>query len=129
MCDGERDHYEVRVPRPYHASDHRHTWIVARGRATERDSDGTIIRVAGTFRDVSVERERDRDRRIAHEVIRSMGEAVCVTGLDYRFTSVNAALSRASPVTPITRSSASRPASSTATSTRSEFYPRSACTP
>ncbi|HWT16634.1 MAG TPA: EAL domain-containing protein [Patescibacteria group bacterium] len=89
---GEREHYEAeyRVV----TNNRRIAWIVARGRATERDAQGRAIRVAGTFRDVSLERERDRDRRIAQEVIRSMGEAVCVTGLDFRFTSVNAAFSR-----------------------------------
>jgi len=90
--DGKRDYYECEYR--VHTRDRRFTWIVARGRATERDSEGSITRVAGTFRDVSIERERDRDRRIAHEVIRSMTEAVCVTGLDFRFTSVNGAFSR-----------------------------------
>jgi diguanylate cyclase (GGDEF)-like protein/PAS domain S-box-containing protein len=89
---GERDHYEAEY-RVFTTS-RRVAWIVARGRATERDTGGRALRIAGTFRDVSLERERDRDRRIAQEVIRSMGEAVCVTGLDYRFTSVNAAFSR-----------------------------------
>ncbi len=89
---GERDHYEAEY-RIYTAS-RRIAWIIARGRATERDAQGRALRVAGTFRDVSQERDRDRERRIAQEVIRSMGEAVCVTGLDYRFASVNAAFSR-----------------------------------
>ena len=89
---GERDHYEAEY-RVFTTS-RRVAWIVARGRATERDANGRALRIAGTFRDISLERERDRDRRIAQEVIRSMGEAVCVTGLDYRFTSVNAAFSR-----------------------------------
>ncbi len=89
---GERDHYEAEY-RVY-TTNRRIAWIVARGRASERDANGRALRIAGTFRDISLERERDRDRRIAQEVIRSMGEAVCVTGLDYRFTSVNAAFSR-----------------------------------
>ena len=37
--------------------------IVARGRATERDANGRALRIAGTFRDISLERERDRDRQ------------------------------------------------------------------
>ena len=90
--DGQREHYECEY-RVY-TRQKRVTWIAARGRATERDSDGTITRVAGTFRDVSIERDRDRDRRIAQEVIRCMSEAVCVTGLDFRFSSVNGAFSR-----------------------------------
>lgn len=89
---GDREHYEAEY-RVY-TNRRRIAWIVARGRATERDASGRALRVAGTFRDVSLERDRDSDRRIAQEVIRSMGEAVCVTGLDYRFTSVNAAFSR-----------------------------------
>jgi diguanylate cyclase (GGDEF)-like protein/PAS domain S-box-containing protein len=89
---GERDHYEAEYR--VHTSKRRVAWIVARGRATDRDANGRALRIAGTFRDVSLERDRDRDRRIAQEVIRCMGEAVCVTGLDYRFISVNAAFSR-----------------------------------
>jgi diguanylate cyclase (GGDEF)-like protein/PAS domain S-box-containing protein len=90
--EGDRDHYEAEYR--VFTLGRRIAWIVARGRATERDENGRALRIAGTFRDVSVERERDRDRRIAQEVIRSMGEAVCVTGLDFRFVSVNAAFSR-----------------------------------
>src|SRR6185437_6008641 len=37
---------------------------------------------------------RDRDRRIAMEVIRNMSEAVTVSDLDFRFVSVNTAFTR-----------------------------------
>jgi diguanylate cyclase (GGDEF)-like protein/PAS domain S-box-containing protein len=89
---GERDHYEAeyRIFIP----GRRIVWVAARGRATAHDADGRALRIAGTFRDIGQERDRDRERRIAQEVIRSMGEAVCVTGLDYRFTSINAAFTR-----------------------------------
>ena len=69
-------------------------WIRARGRVIRRDDQGNALQIAGTFRDVSEQRRRDRDRLIAAEVIRSMGEVVCVTDLEFRFVSINAAFTR-----------------------------------
>ncbi|MGD9584203.1 MAG: EAL domain-containing protein [Lysobacterales bacterium] len=72
----------------------RYPWIRARGRVIRRDAAGHALQVAGTFRDVSEQRARDRDRLIAAEVIRSMGEVVCVTDLEFRFVSINATFTR-----------------------------------
>lgn len=69
-------------------------WIRARGRVIRRDDQGQALQVAGTFRDVSEQRARDRDRLIAAEVIRSMSEVVCVTDLAFRFVSINATFTR-----------------------------------
>jgi diguanylate cyclase (GGDEF)-like protein/PAS domain S-box-containing protein len=89
---GRTDHYEAE----YRVSTFsgRIAWILARGRAVRRDTNGRALQVAGTFRDVSQERLLDRDRRIAQEVIRSMREVVCVTDLQFRFVSVNEAFCR-----------------------------------
>ncbi len=69
-------------------------WILARGKIVERDVYGQPLRMCGTTRDITVERAAEQERRIAHEVLRSMGEAVVVNDLDFRFTTVNAAFTR-----------------------------------
>ena len=70
------------------------SWILARGRIVERDAQGQPLRMCGTTRDITAERVAAQERRIAHEVLRSMGEAVAVTDLDFRFTTVNPAFTR-----------------------------------
>ena len=42
---------------------------------------GLPIRLAGTARDVSTSRNAERERRVAAEVLKSMGEAVAVCDL------------------------------------------------
>ena len=69
-------------------------WSLARGKIVERDDDDQPLRMAGTARDVTAERAAEHDRRVAHEVIRSMTEAVAVTDLDFNFLSVNPAFTR-----------------------------------
>jgi len=69
-------------------------WILARGRIVERDAHGQPLRMCGTTRNVTAERAAAQERRIAHEVLRSMGEAVAVTDLDFRFTTINPAFTR-----------------------------------
>lgn len=89
---GRTEHYEAEYR--VNTFSGRVAWILARGRALRRDTQGRALQVAGTFRDVSQERLLDRDRRIAQEVIRSMREVVCVTDLQFRFVSVNEAFCR-----------------------------------
>ena len=69
-------------------------WVRSRGKVVERDAAGNPLRIAGTARDITAGRRAERDRRIASEVLRSMGEAVAVTDLEFRFVSVNPAFSR-----------------------------------
>jgi diguanylate cyclase (GGDEF)-like protein/PAS domain S-box-containing protein len=69
-------------------------WVRSRGKVVERDAPGNPLRIAGTARDITAGRRAERDRRIASEVLRSMGEAVAVTDLEFRFVSVNPAFSR-----------------------------------
>jgi len=69
-------------------------WVRSRGKVVSRDADGNPTRMAGTARDITVDRRAERDRRIASEVLRSMGEAVAVVDLGFTFVSVNAAFSR-----------------------------------
>ncbi|MEO8010816.1 MAG: diguanylate cyclase, partial [Dokdonella sp.] len=69
-------------------------WVLVRGKIVKRNEAGRPLRICGTARDVTASREAERERRIAQEVISSMGEAVTVTDLDFRFVSVNPAFTR-----------------------------------
>ena len=69
-------------------------WLLARGKIVERDAHNQPMRMCGTTRDITIERAAEQERRIAHEVFRSMGEAVIVNDLDFRFTTVNPAFTR-----------------------------------
>jgi diguanylate cyclase (GGDEF)-like protein/PAS domain S-box-containing protein len=69
-------------------------WSLTRGKIVERDAQGQPLRMCGTARDVTAERAAEHERRVAHEVIRSMGEAVAVTDLEFRFHTINPAFTR-----------------------------------
>jgi diguanylate cyclase (GGDEF)-like protein/PAS domain S-box-containing protein len=69
-------------------------WVRSRGKVVERDEAGSPLRMAGTARDVTAARKAERERRVALEVLRSMGEAVGVIDLEFRFISVNPSFSR-----------------------------------
>ena len=69
-------------------------WVLSRGKVVERDHHGEPLRMAGTARDITQNRDAERERRIALEVLGSMSEAVAVTDAQFRFLSVNAAFSR-----------------------------------
>ncbi|MFN7783759.1 MAG: EAL domain-containing protein [Lysobacterales bacterium] len=69
-------------------------WVRSRGKVVERDAAGTPVRMAGTARDITASRAAEYERRIATEVLRSMGEAVAVCDLQLRFVSVNPAFCR-----------------------------------
>ena len=99
----ERLRQHLRSQTPTFFSEHRirgprggWTWVRARGRVVERGDDGRGLRIAGTARDISGNRNAERERRIASEVLRSMAEAVAVFDRDFRFVSVNPAFSRIS---------------------------------
>ena len=67
----------------------------SRGKVVERDADGKPLRIAGTARDITASaRAPSASAASPQEVMRSMGEAVTVTDLEFRFISVNPAFSR-----------------------------------
>jgi diguanylate cyclase (GGDEF)-like protein/PAS domain S-box-containing protein len=74
-------------------------WMRARGRAVARDGDGRITRIAGTARNVTSIHHKERQRRIANEVMQHMAEPVAVIDEDFRFVSVNPAFTRVSGYT------------------------------
>ncbi|MEO5962148.1 MAG: EAL domain-containing protein [Thermomonas sp.] len=71
-------------------------WMRARGRTVARNPAGRITRIAGTARNVTMGRERERERRIAAEVMHDMAEAVVVVDQTFCFVTVNPAFSRIS---------------------------------
>lgn len=71
-----------------------YSWVRARGRVVQRDAEGRALRLAGTARDITAEREALRAQRIATEVMRSMNEAVAVLDGEWRFVAVNGAFTR-----------------------------------
>ena len=75
-------------------------WIRARGRAVARNEAGRITRIAGTARNVTFGRERERERRIAAEVMHDMAEAVVVVDDAFQFVTVNPAFTRFSGYEP-----------------------------
>lgn len=90
--DGRTEFFESehRVRR----ADGEYIWVRSRGKVVERDARGLPIRMAGTARDVSISRDAERERRVATEVLKSMGEAVAVCDLQLHFVSVNPAFLR-----------------------------------
>lgn len=75
-------------------------WMRARGRAVGRDDSGRVVRIAGTARNVSAIREKERERHIANEVMHNMAESVAVVDADFRFVAVNPAFTRMSGYEP-----------------------------
>ncbi|HPW14066.1 MAG TPA: diguanylate cyclase, partial [Thermomonas sp.] len=71
-------------------------WMRARGRAIARDATGRVTRIAGTARNVTSIREKERERRIANEVMHNMAESVAVVDAEFRFVAVNPAFTRMS---------------------------------
>ncbi len=70
------------------------TWVRARGRVVERDAQGRPLRLAGTARDITVNRNAEYEHRIASEVMRSMSEAVAVLDGNDEFIAINQAFTR-----------------------------------
>jgi diguanylate cyclase (GGDEF)-like protein/PAS domain S-box-containing protein len=89
---GDTDRYEVEYR--LRDVDGAWNWVRSRGRVVARDAAGVPTLAAGTFRVVERERAEEAQRRISAEVISHMLEGVSITGLDFRFVSVNPAFSR-----------------------------------
>lgn len=69
----------------------RMRFVAVRGATVKRNGEGAPLRIAGTFRDLSMMRNAQRLSRIAEEVIESMQEAVAVTNQSHEFVMVNPA--------------------------------------
>lgn len=73
-----------------HAEGHW-VWIVDRGRAVERDSNGRVLRMLGTRRDISSRKQQDEELRLASTVFDASTESIVILDPQYRVLSVNKA--------------------------------------
>lgn len=71
-----------------HAEGHW-VWIVDRGRAVERDSDGRVLRMLGTRRDISSRKQHEEELRLAATVFEASTESIVILDPQYRVLSVN----------------------------------------
>lgn len=73
-----------------HAEGHW-VWIVDRGRAVERDSDGRVLRMLGTRRDISSRKQHEEELRLAATVFDASTESIVILDPQYKVLSVNKA--------------------------------------
>lgn len=88
---GRTDDYCVEY-RVRHA-DGRWLWVEDRGRAVERDSQGRVLRMLGTRRNITERKRRDEEQRLAATVFEATSEGIVILDADYLLLSVNQAFS------------------------------------
>ncbi len=69
-------------------------WIEDRGRAVERASNGRVIRMLGTRRDISASHQLEEQRRLAATVFEAASEGIVILDPNYTLLAVNQAFSR-----------------------------------
>jgi diguanylate cyclase (GGDEF)-like protein/PAS domain S-box-containing protein len=69
-------------------------WIEDRGRAVERAQNGRVIRMVGTRRDISTNKELEEQRRLAATVFEAASEGIVIFDPHYALIAVNQAFSR-----------------------------------
>ena len=74
-------------------TDGRWVWIEERGRAVERDSDGRVLRMLGTRRDISARKQQDEELHLASIVFDASTESIVILDPQYTVLSVNKAYS------------------------------------
>ncbi|WP_288377707.1 EAL domain-containing protein [uncultured Pseudomonas sp.] len=72
----------------------RHTqgrwcWIEDRGRAVERDADGKVLRMLGTRRDITAQKEQEEQQRLAATVFEAASEGIAILDAHYQLLAVN----------------------------------------
>lgn len=83
------DGYAVEYRIKHH--DGHWVWIEDRGRAVERDSDGRVLRMLGTRRDISARKQRDEELRLASSVFDAGTEGIIILDPKYKILTVNKA--------------------------------------
>ncbi len=71
--------------------DGRWIWVEDRGRAVERNSDGRVLRMLGTRRDISLAKQRDEELRLASSVFDAGIEGIIILDPEYHILTVNKA--------------------------------------
>ena len=69
-------------------------WIEDRGRAVERAQNGRVIRMVGTRRDISTNKELEEQSRLAATVFEAASEGIVIFDPNYALIAVNQAFSR-----------------------------------
>lgn len=87
----QTDGYAVEYRVKHH--DGRWVWVEDRGRAVERNSEGRVLRMLGTRRDVSLRKQRDEELRLASSVFDAGTEGIIILDPEYNILTVNKAFS------------------------------------
>ena len=88
---GRTEDYQIEY-RVRHEDGHW-VWIEDRGRAVERTSNGRVIRMVGTRRDISTRKELEEQRRLAATVFEAASEGIVILDPDYALIAINQAFS------------------------------------
>ncbi len=69
----------------------RWKWILAKGRVTERDSDGRALRMTGTYMDITQRKEAELALRLFRQIIEHTSEAIAIRDRKGRLVYTNPA--------------------------------------
>lgn len=83
----------VRLDDGYH-------WLRWRGKVAVIDDEGCPLRVIGTCKDVTEERDAEAQLRLGAQVMESVTDAIVVFGIDFRISRVNASFTSVSGYSP-----------------------------
>ncbi|MGE8414725.1 MAG: putative bifunctional diguanylate cyclase/phosphodiesterase [Pseudomonas sp.] len=89
---GRSEDYQVEY-RVRHGAGHW-VWIEDRGRAVERSPSGRVLRMAGTRRDISADKELEVQRNLAATVFEAASEGIVILDPDYVLIAANQAFSQ-----------------------------------
>jgi diguanylate cyclase (GGDEF)-like protein/PAS domain S-box-containing protein len=86
---GRTEDYRVEY-RVRHAQG-RWCWIEDRGRAVETDAKGKVLRMLGTRRDITAQKEQEEQQRLAATVFEAASEGIAILDADFQLLAVNQA--------------------------------------
>jgi len=86
---GRTEDYRVEY-RVRHAQGHW-CWIEDRGRAVESDAQGKVLRMLGTRRDITAQKEQEEQQRLAATVFEAASEGIAILDADFQLLAVNQA--------------------------------------
>ncbi|AZC21649.1 MULTISPECIES: putative bifunctional diguanylate cyclase/phosphodiesterase [Pseudomonas] len=69
-------------------------WVEDRGRAVERSPEGRVLRMVGTRRDISADKEQEVQRNLAATVFEAASEGIVILDPDYALIAANQAFSQ-----------------------------------
>lgn len=69
-------------------------WVEDRGRAVERSHEGRVLRMVGTRRDISADKEQEVQRNLAATVFEAASEGIVILDPDYALIAANQAFSQ-----------------------------------